>query len=196
MTDKKTIQSAFESMMFVWGDPLDVKDAAEIFNISPKEAYGYFKELQREYQQADRGILIREIEKKFQFVTNVENSIYIEKLCTPVKEKRLSQAALEVLAIVAYKQPVTKGEIESIRGIKSDRLLEGLTKKELICEMGRSTGIGRPILYGTTKTFLKNFGFETVKELPNLDEINGVIEEEGDFEKVEAPEDSRSLVQD
>lgn len=182
MTSKKTIKSAFESMMFVWGEPLDVRVAAEVFHIDWKDAYSYFKELQEEYTQEGRGLTIREIDKKFQFVTSVENSLYIEKLCTPVKEKKLSQSALEVLAIIAYKQPVTKGEIESIRGVKCDRVLEGLAKKELVCEKGRSTGIGRPILYGTTEIFLKNFGFKDLRELPNIEDISSVIHAEEELE--------------
>lgn len=186
MSSKKTIKSALESMMFVWGEPLDIKVAADLFNIPWKEAYDYMKELQREYEEQDRGIQIREIDKFFQFCTRPENNTYIERLCTPVKEKRLSQSALEVLAIIAYKQPVTKGEIESIRGIKCDRVLEGLTKKELICEVGRSAAIGRPILYGTTKQFLKYFGFATLKELPDIDDIEGVVKEEEQEDEFDA----------
>ena len=188
MTSKKTIKSAFESMMFVWGEPLDVKMAAEIFNINWKDAYDYFIELQEEYEQEGRGIRIREVNKSFQFVTQEENIEYIERLCTPVKNKKLSQSALEVLAIVAYKQPVTKGEIEAIRGIKCDRVIEGLQKKELVAEIGRSTGIGRPILYGTTDIFLKNFGFKNLKELPDIEDIEGVM-------NLEEPEDSVDLQQ-
>ena len=175
MASKKTIKSAFESMMFTWGEPLPAKLAAEIFNIHWKDAYDYFKELQAEYEQEGRGIRIREVNKAFQFVTLAENSDYIERLCTPVKQKRLSQSALEVLAIIAYKQPVTRGEIESIRGIKCDRVIEGLEKKNLIAEVGRSSAIGRPILYGTTDTFLKNFGFKSIKELPDIDDIENVV---------------------
>lgn len=178
MTSKKAIKSAFESMMFVWGQPLDVKEAAEIFNISWKDAYEYFKELQSEYEQEGRGIRIREINKSFQFVTAEENIEYIERLCTPVKHKRLSQSALEVLAIVAYKQPVTKGEIEAVRGIKCDRVIEGLQKKELVAEVGRSTAIGRPILYGTTDMFLKYFGFENLKELPDIGSLDSLTQME------------------
>ena len=175
MTSKKTIKSAFESMMFVWGEPLDVKVAAEIFNMNWKDAYDYFVELKEEYEQEGRGLQIREINKSFQFVTNVNYVEYIERLCTPVKEKRLTQQALEVLAIIAYKQPVTKGEIESIRGIKCDRVIEGLTKKDLITEVGRSNAIGRPILYGTTDSFLGHFGFSTIKELPDIEDIEGAM---------------------
>lgn len=175
MNSKKTIKSAFESMMFIWGEPLEVKAAADIFNISKEDAYEYFKELQTEYDQEGRGIMIREVNKAFQFVTRGENAEYIERLCTPVKIKRLSQSALEVLAIIAYKQPVTKSEIEAIRGVKCDRVMEGLMSKDLICDKGRSTAIGRPILYGTTDTFLKNFGFTSIKELPEIDDIESAI---------------------
>ena len=163
-------------MMFVWGEPLDAKVAAEVFNIDWKEAYGYFKELESEYLKEDRGIRIVETDKKFQFATVPDNHEYIERLCTPSKEKRLSQAALEVLAIIAYKQPVTKGEIESIRGIKCDRVLEGLGKKVLIAEVGRSGGIGRPILYGTTFEFLQNFGFKSIDDLPDIEDIENAVQ--------------------
>lgn len=182
MTGKKSIKSALESMMFTWGEPLPAKTAAEVFNIHWKDAYDYFKELQEEYEQEGRGIRIREVNKAFQFVTCEENFEYVERLCTPVKQKRLSQSALEVLAIIAYKQPVTRGEIESIRGIKCDRVIEGLEKKELIAEVGRSSGIGRPILYGTTDVFLKNFGFTSIKELPDIDDIEGVIADDSESE--------------
>ncbi|MGI6732597.1 MAG: SMC-Scp complex subunit ScpB [Anaerovoracaceae bacterium] len=182
MSMRQTIKSAFESMMFVWGEPLDAKVAADIFNIDRKEAYDLFKELQAEYETQNRGIRIREIDKAFQFCTWEGNDEYIRKLCTPVKEKRLSQSAMEVLAIIAYKQPVTKGEIEAIRGIKCDRVIEGLLKKELIEEVGRSAGIGRPILYGTTKAFLKNFGFKNLDDLPRMEDISEVIRDSEDGE--------------
>lgn len=186
MTTKKTIKSAFESMLFVWGEPLDVKTAAEVFNMNWKDAHDYFLELKEEYEQEGRGIRIVEVNKSFQFVTEAENSVYIERLCTPVKEKRLSQSALEVLAIIAYKQPITKGEIDSIRGIKSDRVIEGLMKKELIREGGRSTSIGRPILYKTTDAFLKHFGFETLKDLPDIENIETAVMAEEPEDEVDA----------
>lgn len=187
MNSKKTIKSAFESMMFTWGEPLDVKMAADVFNISKQDAYDYFKELQSEYEQECRGIVIREVNGAFQFVTREENADYIERLCTPVKAKRLSQSALEVLAIVAYKQPVTKGEIEAIRGIKCDRVMEGLMAKNLVEAVGRSEAIGRPILYGTTDTFLKNFGFTSIKDLPEIDDIESAINVDVDAEEEKDP---------
>lgn len=175
MFSKSTIKSAFESMLYVWGNPLDVKDAAEVFNIDRQIAYEYLKELEEEYRLQNRGIMIRETDKKFQFCTKPENREYIEKLCTPVKEKRLSQSALEVLAIVAYRQPVTKAEIESIRGIKCDRVLEGLIKRELIGEKGKAASIGKPNLYGTTDMFLSYFGFKSLKDMPSIDSIEDTL---------------------
>ena len=186
MTSKKTIKSALESLMFVWGQPLNVKDAAEMFNVPWREVYEYMKELREEYEEQARGIRIREIDKSFQFCTAPENGEYIEHFCTPTKEKKLSQSAMEVLAIIAYKQPVTRSEIESIRGIKCERVIEGLAKKELIEEKGRSNGIGRPILYGTTKLFLEKFGFETLKDLPDIEEIDTLVGHDEDEEALEA----------
>ena len=182
MSSKKTIKSAFESMLFTWGEPLEAKAAADVFNITRQEAIEYFTELQQEYEQEGRGIVIRRINQSFQFVTREENADYVKKLCTPVKTKRLSQSALEVLAIIAYKQPVTKGEIEAIRGIRCDRVVDGLLKKELICEKGR------PILYGTTDIFLQNFGFSSIKDLPQIDDIESIVS--GDYgDDAEAADD-------
>ena len=175
MSSKKSIKSAFEYMLFTWGEPLDAKTAGDVFNITKQEAIECFKELQREYEEEGRGIVIRQINQSFQFVTREENADYIRALCTPVKAKKLSQSALEVLAIVAYKQPVTKGEIEAIRGIRCDRVMEGLMKKDLVCEKGRSDAVGRPILYGTTDTFLQNFGFSSIKELPPIEDIDSIV---------------------
>ena len=178
----KTIKSAIESMMFVWGEPLHIKDMADIFNMDKKEIYDACKELQEEYEQEGRGIVIREVNKSFQFVTRKENLGYIERLCTPVRRRRLSQSALETLAIVAYKQPVTKGEIEAIRGIRCDRVLEGLMAKGLVAVTGRADTVGRPNYYGTTTEFLKQFEFESLKDLPKIEDLEGAI-----FEAEEPP---------
>ena len=186
--NNKVIKSAFEAMLVIWGEPLPAKDAADVFGIDKETAVSLFRELMEEYQQEGRGIVIREINGAFQFTTKEENADYIEKLCTPVKMKRLSQSALEVLAIVAYKQPVTKGEIEAIRGIKCDRVMEGLMGKGLVEAVGRSQAIGRPILYGTTDMFLKNFGFTSLKDLPEIEDIETAINTE-DAEMAEEDKD-------
>lgn len=179
------IKSALEAMMFIWGEPLSAKDAAEVLNEDWEVVHTCFQELQKSYDEDGRGIRIRQVEKAFQFVSHPDYSDYIERLCTPIKRRRLSQAALEVLAIVAYKQPATKGEIDSIRGIKSDRVMEGLMSRELVKEVGRANGIGRPILYGTTENFLKYFGFTSIKELPEIEDIEGAIQLEDNYEDVD-----------
>jgi segregation and condensation protein B len=176
------MKSALETMMFMWGEPLSVKDAAEVLEADKKEVRELFKELQNEYEQEGRGIRISEVDDAFGFVTYVENDIFVKKLCTPVRVRRLSQAALEVLAIIAYRQPVTRSEIDSIRGIKSERVLDGLIDKDLIEVIGRSEGVGRPLIYGTTREFLRKFGFTSLKDLPEVpeyEEMRREREEEG-----------------
>lgn len=194
MYSNKTMKSALETMMFMWGEPLEVKDAAEVLEADKNVIRGLFKELQAEYEQEGRGIRIRQADDSFGFVTLADNDIFLKKLCTPVRVRRLSQAALEVLAIIAYRQPVTRSEIDSIRGIKSERVIDGLIDKDLIEVSGRSEGVGRPLLYSTTKEFLKKFGFSSLKDLPEVpeyEEMRRDREEEGygqiaiDFEEKE-----------
>ena len=182
MYSKKTMKSALETMMFMWGEPLEVKDAAEVLEADRKEVRELFTELMEEYEQEGRGIRIREVDDAFGFVTWVENDLFVKKLCTPVRVRRLSQAALEVLAIIAYRQPVTRSEIDSIRGIKSERVIDGLIDKGLVEIKGRSEGVGRPLIYATTKEFLKKFGFSSLKDLPEVpeyEEMRREREEEG-----------------
>ncbi len=182
MYSKKTMKSALETLMFMWGEPLDVKDAAEVLEAEKAEVRELFRELMTEYEQEGRGIRIREAGDAFGYVTHVENDMFVQKLCTPVRVRRLSQAALEVLAIIAYRQPVTRSEIDSIRGIKSERVIDGLMDKGLVEVTGRSEGVGRPLLYGTTREFLKKFGFASLKDLPEVpeyEELRREREEEG-----------------
>ncbi|MCQ2547993.1 MAG: SMC-Scp complex subunit ScpB [Clostridia bacterium] len=185
MNNKKEIKSALESLMFIWGEPLKAGDVTGLFGITKAEAIECFKELQNEYECQERGLRIREVNKAFQFVTPEFNSGYIKEMCTPVKLKRLSQSALEVLAIVAYKQPVTRAEIESIRGVKSERTIDGLRDKGLIEEKGRSEAIGRPILFGTTDEFLKKFGFTSLKDLPEIEDLSLDISSAHDDDLIE-----------
>lgn len=195
MYSKKTMKSALETLMFMWGEPLDVKDAAEVLEAEKSEVRELFRELMTEYEQEGRGIRIREAGDAFGYVTHVENDMFVQKLCTPVRVRRLSQAALEVLAIIAYRQPVTRSEIDSIRGIKSERVIDGLMDKGLVEITGRSEGVGRPLLYGTTKEFLKKFGFASLKELPEVpeyEELRREREEQGGqlFMNFDAEEES------
>ena len=195
MTNKERIKSALESMMFVWGEPLDVKTAADVVDMPWKEVYDLFMELQDEYEAYERGLRIRRVDKSFQIVTYSENYEYIRKLCTPVKKRKLTQSALEVLAIIAYRQPVTRGEIESVRGIKCERVIDGLVKKGLVKEAGRSNSLGRPILYATTDEFLRYMDIESIADLPQLEDGDREIydyEEEGSLEIHQISMDSLS----
>ncbi len=172
---RERIKSALESLLFVWGDPLEAKTAAELFNMSPQEMTDILRELASDYEMRHSGLVIREIDRAFQLATDPGNDDFITRLCTPVREKKLSQAALETLAIVAYRQPVTRSEIDSIRGIKSERVLEGLMRRGLVEEKGRSGAIGRPMLYGTTRAFLALFGFESIKDLPQIEDMDSLL---------------------
>lgn len=168
--EKKKIKSALESMMFVWGSPLPAATAAEALGITKAYAVKCLKELRDEYEERGSGLTVREINGRFQFCTVPENELYISNLCAPVKSKRLSSAAMEVLTIVAYRQPVSRSEIEFVRGLKSENVLYGLQKKGLIMEKGRGTGLGRPILFGTTDLFLEKFGISSLDELPEIED--------------------------
>ena len=182
MYSNKTMKSALETMMFMWGEPLEVKDAAEVLEADKNVIRELFRELQAEYEQEGRGIRIREVDDAFGCITLADTDMFLKKLCTPVRVRRLSQAALEVLAIIAYRQPVTRSEIDSIRGIKSERVIDGLIDKELVEISGRSEGVGRPLLYKTTKEFLKKFGLSSLKDLPEVpeyEEMRREREEEG-----------------
>lgn len=179
---KEKIKSALESILFVWGDPIEAKTVADLFDVNTSEIIRYFRELAEDYQERGSGLAIREMDKSFQLCTNPENDDYIQRMCTPVRNKKLSQSSLEVLAIIAYKQPVTKSQIDNIRGIRCDRVLETLMSKGLVEECGRSSAIGRPYLYGTTKEFLKLFGFESLKDLPAIEDVDTLVLEDEDYE--------------
>ena len=178
MGNAQIYKSALESMLYVWGEPLSIKAASDVLGIEYDQVKELLIELKDEYENDGRGIRIRQINRSFQMITPAENAIFIKRLCTPVKSSKLSQAALEVLAIIAYKQPVTKAEIEAIRGVRADRVVEGLVKRNLVAEKGRSEGIGRPIIYGTTDVFLKQFGFASISELPPFQDLEGVLSDE------------------
>ena len=125
--------------------------------------------MMEEYKKEDRGIRLIEINGGYQLVTKEENSDYIQKLLKKNRKHSLSQASIESLAIIAYKQPITRINIDEIRGVKSESALQRLVERNLIREVGRLEVPGRPILYGTTDEFLRQFGLKTLKELPSLD---------------------------
>ncbi|NOH17152.1 segregation/condensation protein B [Clostridium cochlearium] len=176
--DELRFFSIIESLLFASGEPLSLKDVSEIIELNVVETKAILEKMIREYDNKKRGIKLIEIEKKYQLVTKEENSSFIEQLLKTNNSQSLSQAALETLSIVAYKQPVTRVDIDEIRGVKSDRALQTLIQKNLIKETGRLEVPGRPILYSTTEEFLKHFGLESIKELPSLEEFLEEFEEE------------------
>ncbi|WDU84251.1 SMC-Scp complex subunit ScpB [Caloramator sp. Dgby_cultured_2] len=143
-----------------------------VLNIDEKDFEWIIKEMIDEYENEKRGIFILEFNDKLQFSTKPEYSSFIRKLFRPESKHNLSQAALETLAIIAYKQPITKSEIDEIRGVRSDKAISTLLEYGLIREAGRLETVGRPIIYETTEEFLKYFGFKNLSELPNLIEFN------------------------
>ncbi len=166
--DRKEMESIIESLLFASGDPVALRDIAMVLEIDNKEALVIVREMKDRFNFDRRGIQIIEADGHFQFATRPEHYEFLQKLYSPRRKQGLSQAALETLAIIAYNQPITRAEIENIRGVKSERALATLIEKRLICEVDRMDTVGRPILYGTTLEFLKYFGFKSLKELPEL----------------------------
>jgi segregation and condensation protein B len=164
------LKGIVESLLFAAGDEgLSSKQLATVLEITEKYAITLIGEMKQEYDNNEqRGISIIEIAGTYQLATKRNNADYLKKLVESPGTSHLSQAALETLAIIAYKQPVTRIEIEEIRGVKTERPLHTLMAKALIKEMGRAEGPGRAFLYGTTKEFLDYFGLRSLKELPPL----------------------------
>lgn len=166
---KPKIKSAIEAMLFVSGEPLPARELIANLEADNKLVLEIINEMIEEYNKDDRGIRLIEINGGYQLVTKEENSDYIQKLLKKNRKHSLSQASIESLAIIAYKQPITRIDIDEIRGVKSESALQRLVERSLIREVGRLEVPGRPILYGTTDEFLRQFGLKTLKELPSLD---------------------------
>ncbi len=166
------LEGIIESLLFAAGDEgLTIKQISEVLEMETLVAEDVLSKLVSEYNEnQNRGIMIVQLAETYQLATKKEYSPFLKKLVESPNNTALSQAALETLAIIAYKQPITRIEIEEIRGVKTDRPLQTLTAKALIKEMGRVEGPGRAYLYGTTKEFLDYFGLRNIKELPPLPE--------------------------
>lgn len=164
------VKRIIEGLLFVAGEPLTVKKMAEMLELDEENLFLLLEQLRDEYDKAERGIMVIEVAGGYQFATRPEIAPYIEKLYKP-QPSALSQAALETLAIIAFKQPITRLEIEVIRGVKVDSALHTLLERKLVKEMGRKEGLGRPILYGTTVDFLRQFGLKDIGDLPGLPHI-------------------------
>ncbi|KWX74640.1 SMC-Scp complex subunit ScpB [Paenibacillus sonchi] len=178
----KTLKSIIEGLLFLSGDEgLSVRQIAEITEQRPDIAGKALQELKEDYVSQERGLQVVQIAGNYRLATLPDHAPYFERLAYSPSRASLSQAALETLAIVAYRQPITRVEIEEIRGVKSERAIHTLNNKDLIQEVGRAEAVGRPILYGTTKSFLESFGLADLKELPepsNFDASTDDLEEE------------------
>ncbi|MCV9888296.1 SMC-Scp complex subunit ScpB [Metabacillus halosaccharovorans] len=171
--------SIVEALLFASGDEgLSLKQLKMVLEVEEQEVVDIMKELVESYKKKDRGIELVEVAGQYQLTTKKEHAMYLKKLVESPGNGSLSQAALETLAIVAYKQPITRAEIEEIRGVKTERPIQTLVTKILIKEVGRAEGTGRAILYGTTKEFLEYFGLKSIKELPPLPEKDNEFEQE------------------
>jgi segregation and condensation protein B len=167
MMDYRTMKSVLEGLLLVSGDEgLPLKTAADILETDPGVIRDVLGDLAQEYIREGRGFRLAEVAGGFRLTTVPEHAPYFEKLAISPNRSALSQAALETLAIIAYRQPITRVEIEDIRGVKSDRAIQTLLAKDLIEEKGRADAVGRPILYGTTRAFLDYFGLSGLDQLP------------------------------
>ncbi|MEN2766138.1 SMC-Scp complex subunit ScpB [Ornithinibacillus xuwenensis] len=180
----KNVKAILEGLLFACGDDgITIKDLAKVMDISTKAVEHLIEELKYDYEHVNRGIMMMQSHDVFHLTTKPEHSEYYKKLLETPHTSRMSQAALETLAIIAYQQPITRSEIDEIRGVKSDRPVQTLLARSLIEEVGRREGVGRPVLFGTSKDFLTYFGLTSLEELPplpeNMDENE--LEEEADL---------------
>ena len=152
------------------GEAVSMKELARALKIEDKIVRDEIKALKDEYDYEQRGFLLKRFGDKVQLATRPLYNQDVVRLLQPVQQQSLSQAAMETLAVVAYKQPVTRAEVEQIRGVKCDYSLQSLMVKGLIRETGRKDTIGRPILFGTTDEFLSHFGLEGLEDLPPMPE--------------------------
>lgn len=155
-----------EAILFVSGEPVQLGAVARALEVTELEVSAAADELASDYDYNRRGICLKRFGSHIQLSTRPDYAPQIEKLLQPIQKQSLSQAALETLSVVAYKQPVTRLDIEAVRGVKCDYSVQSLMNKGLIEEVGRKETLGRPILYGTTDAFLSHFGLTSLEDLP------------------------------
>lgn len=185
-----------ESLLFASDDPLSVKQIKAILDepdatgkppmlVDATTIKQHIVELNQEYEQQNRSYRIIQIAGGYQFATQPQFAEWLGRLFKEKAKRKLSQSSIETLSIIAYKQPITKPEIERIRGVNSDYVMKRLLERRLITIVGRATTVGRPLLYGTTREFLKHFGINDLSDLPKPREIEEILSEEnfGEVEK-------------
>ena len=167
----ETLASIIESILFVSGNEVAINDISEKLGVSDEEVLLTARELQNKYDLETSGINLLIFNNKLQFCSNPANGLSVETVLNPIKERELSKSMLETAAIIAYKQPVTRSELDQIRGVNSDYALQSLMKLEVVEVVGRKDAIGKPLLYGTTDKFLKRFQISSLDELPDVNEL-------------------------
>ncbi|MFZ6021029.1 MAG: SMC-Scp complex subunit ScpB [Chloroflexota bacterium] len=181
--DQYPLESKLEALLFVAPSPVNVHQLAEAIGVSTEEVEQGLRRLSQTFQQG-RGLRIQFFQGKYQLTTAAELASLVERFLGLEATSRLSRAALETLAIIAYRQPITRPGIDAVRGVNSDGVLKSLLSKGLVQEIGRAEGPGRPILYGTTMDFLQHFGLNSLDDLPPFE----LLEQEG-----VSPEEQRLL---
>ncbi|MBP5426917.1 MAG: SMC-Scp complex subunit ScpB [Clostridiales bacterium] len=176
MSDNSSI---IESILFASGEPVSIDVITNLLGMNKEDAREALEKLDEEYKKSNRGIMLRKVQDCYLLCTKPDNYEYVQRSVQPRRQQDLSKAAYETLAIIAYNQPTTKARIDSIRGVSSDKAIQTLLDKELICEAGRMDVIGRPIVYEVTDEFLKDFGLDSLDELPVLEVME---KEDGDVD--------------
>ncbi|MGN1319759.1 MAG: SMC-Scp complex subunit ScpB [Acutalibacteraceae bacterium] len=185
--NKQQTLSALEAVLFASGDPISIDRLSQVFEIKPEEIEQYIKELKAKLDSNNSGFSVVRLENTYQLVTREEFAPYIKKAFDIKRRTPLSPASLEVLAVIAYNQPVTRAFIEQVRGVDCSGVVSTLVEKGLIEERGRLELPGRPLLYGTTKTFLRSFSLNDLSDLPPLPKDNPEVNDIG--EQLEIEED-------
>ncbi|MBQ8815772.1 MAG: SMC-Scp complex subunit ScpB [Lachnospiraceae bacterium] len=167
--DKNKAKAIIEAILFTMGESVEISRLADIIEMDVKSAEALLEEMQQEYKDRDGGIQLLMLDKSVQLCTRKELYEYIIRIAKAPRKITLSEPALETLAIVAYKQPITRVEIEKIRGVSCQHSIDRLIEYDFIQELGRLDAPGRPILFGTTEQFLRSFGLESLAQMPELD---------------------------
>ncbi len=171
MKDNKHLEAAIEAILFSMGDSVPVEKIAKAIDCDVSETHKRIHQMMKKYEAEDRGIIIVELGNAYQMCTKKEYYDYLVNVAIQPKEASLSDVMMETLSIIAYKQPVTKAEIEKIRGVKSDHAVNKLVEYKLVRELGRLDAPGRPILFGTTEEFLRSFGVDSTDNLPDINPV-------------------------
>ena len=185
-----SIKPILESLLFVNEKPIETSELSAVLEVEKKKIESTLEELAREYEEKKSGICIIKVAGGYQMCSYPENEPWIKKMYREKNKQKLSSASLETLAIIAYKQPITKMEIEAIRGVNADGVSRHLVKLGLIKCAGRKEVVGRPFLHITTRKFLEYFGLNNLKDLPNLEEFSGFdkLKQEGQTVNLEEDE--------